>query len=143
MRGWFAGPKVVAEAYGAGDLDDIIRQYQPDLVELSVADVLALNPAGIKLILAVPPGGFDRAKHILDQHRSDIAYVLVSGTATSEELRALAAGFSVLVQNPETGIEQLIERPGVGVALKGSTETRPGYKHYDELARVLELLEEP
>jgi len=142
MRGWFAGPQVVAEAYGADDLSDIINQYQPDLVELSIEDMMVLNPSNIKLIVATSVEGFERHKQIVDQHKSDIAYLLVPDTATNDELRKLAAEFQVLVDNPGAHTTQLIEIPHVGIALKGSAEARPGYKSYDELAQVLEFLEE-
>lgn len=142
MRGWFAGPKVVAEAYGADDLNNIISQYQPDLVELSVEDLMVLNPSAMKLIVATSATGFNRHKRIIDQYKSEIAYLLVPDTATNDELRKLASGFQVLVDNPGENTQQLIELPNVGFALKGSAETRPGYKNYDELAQVLEFLEE-
>lgn len=142
MRGWFAGPQVVAEAYGADDLNDIINQYQPDLVELSVEDLMVLHPSGIKLIVATSIEGFGRHKHVIDQYKSDIAFLLVPEPVTDRELRDLAAEFQVLVDNPGRNMQHLIEIPGVGIALKGSSEDRPGYKNYDELAQVLEFLEE-
>lgn len=142
MRGWFAGPQVVAEAYGADDLNDIINQYQPDLVELSVEDLMVLNPSGIKLIVVTSIEGFGRHKQIIDQYKSDIAFLLVPEPVTDRELRDLSAEFQILVDNPGENIRQLIEIPHVGIALKGSAEDRPGYKNYDELAQVLEFLEE-
>ncbi|MBX2970609.1 MAG: hypothetical protein KF803_14660 [Cyclobacteriaceae bacterium] len=142
MRGWFAGPQVVAEAYGTDDLSDIMNQYQPDLVELSIEDMMVLNPSNIKLIVATSVEGFERHKQIVDQHKLDIAYLLVPDTATNDELRKLAAEFQILVDNPGENTRQLIEIPHIGIALKGSAETRPGYKNYDELAQVLEFLEE-
>jgi phosphoribosylanthranilate isomerase len=142
MRGWFAGPQVVAEAYGADDLNDIINQYQPDLVELSVEDLMVLHPSGIKLIVATSIEGFGRHKQIIEQYKSNIAFLLVPEPVTDRELRDLAAEFQVLVDNPGENIQQLIEIPHVGIALKGSAEDRPGFKNYDELAHVLEFLEE-
>ena len=142
MRGWFAGPQVVAEACGADDLNDIINQYQPDLVELSVEDLMVLQPSGIKLIVATSIEGFGRHKQIIDQYKSDIVFLLVPEPVTDRELRDLAAEFQVLVDNPGKNIRQLIEIPHVGISLKGSAEDRPGFKNYDELSQVLEFLEE-
>lgn len=142
MRGWFAGPKVVAEAYGADELNEIMKQYQPDLVELSVEDLMVLNPSGLKLIVATSVEGFDRHKQILEQYKSNIAFLLVPEPVTDRELLDLAAEFQVLVDNPGENIQQLIEIPNVGITLKGSAEARPGFKNYDELAQVLEFLEE-
>jgi phosphoribosylanthranilate isomerase len=142
MRGWFSGPQVVAEAYGADDLNDIINQYQPDLIELSVEDMLVLNPIAIKLVVAISAEGLERHRQIIDQYKPDIAYLLVPETQSIDELRKLASEFQVLVDNAGDNISELIEIPRVGVALKGSAETRPGYKNYDELARVLAFLEE-
>ncbi|MBX2966660.1 MAG: hypothetical protein KF845_10970 [Cyclobacteriaceae bacterium] len=142
MRGWFAGPQVVAEAYGADDFDYIIKNYQPDLVELSVEDLLILNPEGIKLIIAITPEGFSRYGSIVEKHKPEIAYLLVPANTPQPDILELARHFSILVDDAEGSYKQLIDLKNVGLALKGSEEARPGYKQYDELAEVLEFLEE-
>jgi len=49
----------------------------------------------------------------------------------------------VIISGIASNVESLFEElPLAGIALKGGDEIRAGYKDYDELADILELLEE-
>lgn len=141
IRGWISGPSTVAELYGmtsATDLDAVMEEYRPDYLEIPASALpLVGNTQGPSLIVAVD--SVDDVKAI-DQWKERIAFVQVNDTAI---IPSLPDKMDVLLfLNPGTPIEMISYAPPIqGIALTGSDEIRPGYKDYDELARVLEGLE--
>lgn len=143
IRGWISGPQSVAELYGldtADTLTAILEDYQPDYLEVSARE-LALLPPDIapRLLVAVAPG--DHLDTILAQ-RDRIAYLLVKEAHL--DTLTLPDDVSVLVElQSGHALDTVLAHTRVnGVTLSGSPEVRPGYKDYDDLADVLEQLEE-
>lgn len=141
IRGWISGPSTVAELYGmtdSTDLDTMMEEYRPDYLEISVTELPLLgNSLDMPLIVAV--GSVEEMK-ALDYWKACIAFVQVSDPAL---IPSLPSQMDVLLfLQPGTPIETISYEPPIqGIALTGSDEIRPGYKDYDELARVLEGLE--
>ena len=141
IRGWISGPSAVAELYGitnVADLEAVMEAYRPDYLEISASALpLIGNLPGPPLIVAVENAGDVKA---LNQWKDRIAFVQVSDDAI---IPSLPAQVDVLLfLKPGTPVETIPYAPPIqGIALTGSDEIRPGYKDYDELARVLEELE--
>ena len=133
IRGWVTGPKIVAEIYGlasADQLSKVIENYAPDNYELTAEE-------------------FDRFKSDLTlpcivagkmEADSKIAFHLVAENELPKYQR-----LEKLLVKPATGeniLELIATSNVVGVALDGSTEDRPGFKDYADLAEILEKLDE-
>jgi len=139
MRGWISGPKIVIELYGITSpeaIEKIIRDYAPDFVELSFAEHQKLGDSvPLPLIVSLTQAQLDLIK-TADRR---IAYWLTE--ETPGDISESSAPVLAAVQNI-TDLQDKLNIAGVkGIALKGSTEIRPGFKNYDDLADVLEMLE--
>lgn len=141
IRGWISGPSTVAELYGmtdSTDLDAVLEAYRPDYLEIPATALPLVAHAQVPpLIVAVDT--IDDIK-ALDKFKERIAFVQVSEEGI---IPSLPPQMEVLLfLQPGTPIEAISYAPPIrGIALTGSDEIRPGYKDYDELARVLEGLE--
>jgi hypothetical protein len=69
---------------------------------------------------------------------------LVAYWIVDEDSEVQSSALPVLLKvNTKEGIQKLNDRSNIkGLALSGSAEIRPGFKSYDELADILEALEE-
>ena len=64
---------------------------------------------------------------------------------TVDRLRKISQTFPVLLGGnlqPDSVVSLMEKTQCKGIALKGSEEIKPGFKDYDELAEILEILEE-
>jgi len=134
IRGWVAGPLVVAEISGlqnTAQLATIIENYQPDYLELSLTELPFLSENSIPFILRLDseltPGG---------KVSINPAFVLAS-TFLSNTIAPLLIEVSSLAEAEKALQHSTLK----GIALRGSAEISPGLKTYDELAEVLELLD--
>jgi phosphoribosylanthranilate isomerase len=138
IRGWISGPKVVAEIYGLSSRDqlkEIIQNYAPDYLELDGEEYQMFRAdASLPCIVSLDKNGKD-----LHAHSEGIAYVLVNG----DQLPPAATTPVLLKVNSGDNLLEKIRQPSItGIALNGSPELRPGFKNYDGLADILELLDE-
>jgi phosphoribosylanthranilate isomerase len=144
IRGWVAGPKVVAEVYGlrnAGDLSSIIQHYAPDFIECSLKEFETLYSAStLPFIVHLQPEDFNQLQNTLHT----IAYWVIDDQAANSIPAGDRFPLPVLLKlNTSQNVsEKLAQYPIHGVVLNGSSEIRPGYKNYDDLAKVLEELDE-
>ncbi|MEO5976166.1 MAG: hypothetical protein ABIS36_20300 [Chryseolinea sp.] len=135
IRGWISGPSIVAEIYGIKDralITKIIEGYKPDYFELGIDDLAITGNLSIPFILALQTG------QALPMLSSLPTYVL------SREKLSLPAGIRSMleVSSGEEAINAIKGCNIAAIATSGSAEVRPGYKDYDELASILEALEE-
>jgi phosphoribosylanthranilate isomerase len=145
LRGWFTGPTVVAEAYGIKSSDEvigIIQNYQPDFIEISVADLKNINSTTLPIILSGTPNELDGIKSYSDL--PNIEYVLFTQVPSKETLAQFHASYKILIAISEESDLEILdanETLVTGISLHGSPEEKPGLKNYDVLADVLEKLE--
>jgi phosphoribosylanthranilate isomerase len=137
IRGWISGPKVVAEIYGLQSTDqlaDLIQNYAPDYLELTSQEFKTFGDT-LKLPCIVRIDGPGRP---VKTDNTKIAYLI------SDKVDTPAASKSVLLEvNSKANLIDNINKPQVaGIVLNGSPEVRPGFKNYDELSEILELLDE-
>ena len=140
IRGWVSGPRFVAQIYGLGtheQLPEIIQNYAPDYFELD-AQTFKMYSTHLSLpcIVSVTKEEFASL-----QNSDNIAYFLMDEAALSP---AENNGSPVLLKvESATELQEKLDRYRLtGVALNGSPEIRPGFKDYNELAEILELLDE-
>ncbi len=133
IKGWIAGPKVVAELYGMTDaatLDKIIKDYQPDLLELNAKE-LPFLPKDLALPIifnGIPDKG---ASHL------NIEFIIPSENH-------LQSNISILTNCKNVNeLKTILANPSIkGIVLKGSPEEKPGQQDYNHLADILEALED-
>jgi phosphoribosylanthranilate isomerase len=140
IRGWVSGPKFVAQVYGLGapdGLPEIIQHYAPDYFELDAqAFRKYASHLSLPCIVSVTKAEFAELK---DAH--NIAYFLMDEAGLSS---AGSGNSGVLLKvDSGNGLSEKLAQYGVtGIALNGSPEIRPGYKDYNALAEILEMLDE-
>jgi phosphoribosylanthranilate isomerase len=131
MRGWVAGPKIVAEIYGLTSpeqLDRVLENYRPDYLELSLNELKHLaSPLPLPSIVRLNEGE-------ASSFTSD--FVLITNLS---QLSSLSTPSLVEVSAADQISDDLLSKVQ-GIALRGSAELRPGLKEYD-LADILEGLE--
>jgi phosphoribosylanthranilate isomerase len=140
IRGWVSGPKIVAEFQGLNnstDIEGLLNTYMPDYAELTIEGYkLFRNRFNIPVIVNVEAAEVPLA--VLESF-SDVDYVITGNTFSKEIFKGkvLARG-----DDKET-LKLLLNTSKIdGVALEGSPEIRPGFKNYDNLADILEMLDE-
>ncbi|MEJ2004922.1 MAG: N-(5'-phosphoribosyl)anthranilate isomerase [Cyclobacteriaceae bacterium] len=150
ITSWVEGPQLVAE-FDDPDTNrilEVISSCHPDIIQLRETNLLsALSHIEIPVILSWPIGKMEA----VPQHFT-IDYLLIEpegnaelSTAQKETIKILAKDYKVLLGagiNPANVMALIEELPVEGLSLKGGDEIRAGYKDYDELADILELLEE-
>jgi phosphoribosylanthranilate isomerase len=153
---WIAGIHTVGVLgqAEAGEAKELIQSYTLNyLMVQSSSDWAALRATGVPLLCQV----VIEADVTIDWFTYHYAYiqpfvdyfVVTSDTVelTESTLHTLSLiadtyplllGFGITKEN----IGSLLNAPIKGIALKGSHEIRPGYKDFDDLAVILEVLEE-
>ncbi|TRX51394.1 phosphoribosylanthranilate isomerase [Fulvivirga sp. M361] len=144
---WLSGVEFVGE-FEYSSINDIqakLEAYRLTRVQVNDSDVaLELKKAGYEVILTVELDALNELHDI-----NDVDYLMVHSTDVPEEshvktLKNLAKRTKLLFasgineHNVLGWIEQL---NAYGIALTAGDEIRPGYKDFDELADILELLE--
>ena len=153
IMGWVAGPTFVAELGHMAAADALKLQAENkfpfvQVDNLAVADELKTN--GFEVILQVNVSHESDVEQLTQAIGGEYAYIIVSCQAPElipaiEE--ELASGSETpLIKNYDVELSQLDHiiqvQPFTGIELKGSQEEKPGFKEYDELADILEALEE-
>lgn len=150
IRSWVAGILVVGETHNS-DIEAIkgfVQVYEIDVLQISDANLLPqITDLGKSVVLKLD---FENPyfEDYLERYSQFVAFFLVDGVELSDFARytlkeyannyPLVLDFGITSENIN---ELLEEMPLKGIALKGSNEIRPGFKDYDELSEILELLE--
>jgi phosphoribosylanthranilate isomerase len=145
MKGWFAGPKIVAEIYGIRDLqqlDQVMKDYQPDLLELSITEFQSDVSFPKPIILSLTHKEFFQYKDLLTERKDQLMYLMVPSETNVAFVTEISNEFAVLLKISDQFDIRLLNLSIQGVALEGSEEEKPGLKSYGVLADALELLEE-
>lgn len=140
VRGWITGPKVVAEINGLqhpSDIDSILENYRPDLIELSSTELEMLRESSLPLIVRCKQADVNVV--LSHRLRSKIDYLLLTDFTNKGDV---ITDIPVLLELGQLKLDDIrSEFAEYGIALNGSVEIRPGLKTYDELADILEKLD--
>ena len=148
--GWVSGPKFVGE-FESSDEDYILKMSEElkfdflQVTDLALANALAHdNQVILKIELSM--GQEDQLKSALSDLNDSVKYVLIESAEALDndvidslaEIYPILRGFQL---QADSIVDEITNANLKGVALKGSTEEKPGFKDYDELADILEALE--
>ena len=133
IRGWVAGPKIVAEVYGLTSVDQmhqVMENYAPDYFELSGEEFESFKDS---LTLPCIVTGYTKP-------HEKIAFDLIS----EDDLKKHNRSVKILVRPSSAAkvLELIASEKVTGVALDGAPEVRPGFKDYSDLSDILEKLDE-
>ena len=142
IRGWFSGPQVVAEVYGISDKEvfrEIIGDYAPDLIELSIHERAFIQPGLGPYILAVTAEQWDKYESDLKPFKNQIAYLLMPAETDRTKLKKLSSSFKIIVHAERfEEIDFLLENSIIsGISLQGGAEERPGFRSRQRAQRAL------
>ncbi|CAH0995375.1 N-(5'-phosphoribosyl)anthranilate isomerase [Emticicia aquatica] len=151
IKSWVAGILIVGETQSV-DYEEIkafLQAYEIDILQITDATLLPqITDLGKPIILKLD---FESAylEDYLERYSQFVEFFLVDGGELSDfaryTLKEYAFNYPIVLDFGVTSnnvTELLTEMPVKGIALKGSNEIRPGYKDYDELSEILEILEE-
>jgi len=156
IAGWVAGVQFVGEIEDADtvNLTTLLQQYPLHWLQVGrAADWPALRHYQVPIICRVDWADVRTADRFFDAYSSvalHVSYFLLESTSGewTDEIGAaiqsigkhfpVLLGFGIEPATAETLVRQTAVR---GIALKGSRETRPGFKDFGSLADVLEALE--
>lgn len=154
---WISGVQYAAEfnACTPEEIAEQLAQYSHvDLLQVTDHRQLALlRHLQLHLILKLDVGHYNdlaSLAKVMQEAQHDTQYFLLENESQYDRMDWLndvlhladqypiLLGFSVNADN----VLSLIENSNIkGIALKGDKETKPGYKTYDELADILEVIE--
>jgi phosphoribosylanthranilate isomerase len=149
ISGWLSGVEYVAEFSGTNTEGMISLLKDSEIDYVQVSDPILISP-----LTHYKPVILTCDIHKLSSlpDTLDIDYLIIEGNESypfthniRELINSLGRCHKILLStgiapdNVETIQEELTIH---GIAMKGSNEIRPGYKDYDELADILEILEE-
>jgi len=132
IRGWIAGPLVVAEVYGLKNPDalmTIVESFKPDYLEMGLSELSQFSTLPLPLVLAAG--------------ENDVLTNLPVQPAYLISKNPFKTSFPQLVEVQAKGdVEPLLNIDEVkGIALRGGTELKPGLKDYEAMNEILEFLE--
>ncbi len=150
ITSWLEGPKFIAEFTSptTNRVLEVISACHPDMIELQdTSFIKELSHVQIPVLLRWPIAKLDAVPQHLD-----IEYIVLEDeeavqltTAQKDLIRVIGEDYKILLGSgftPSNVMALCEELPLAGISLKGGNEIRAGYKDYDELADILELLEE-
>ena len=156
ITGWVAGVKFVGELAGqpADFALDVVQKYKFDLLQTTRVDLLdEFSRLQVPLILDLNideyPSSASLGK-VLDYGHGLVEYFLIHSVREEEnryrfeEIIPLAKRFNMVLGSwvSSNNIGELLSTSSFdGIALKGGDEIKPGYKDFDELADILEVIE--
>lgn len=145
MKGWFAGPKIVAEIYGLREtkqLDQVIEAYKPDLLEFSIAEFHILESVPKPGILSLTYNEYLQNHDLISTRKDELTYLMVAAETDRNHISEMSETLPILLKVDDQFDIALLSLSIQGIALEGSEEEKPGLKSYGVLADALELLEE-
>jgi len=155
IREWVVGPRIVGE-FSTSDLDSItntIERYDIDAIQISDIEVCnTITSIDLPVILALDISTFENPvelREVMAKVNDRVAFFLLYKSKDNtdiqkEDLLVLANDFRIMVGYgiDVSSIGSWIDNTNIyGICLKGSIEIKPGFKDYDELADILEMLE--
>ena len=157
IKEWISGVSLAAEfsLSPARAIEQQLKNFSPlDYLQIeNPFDLTSLMQLDIPFILPVDVEKLNKLESIrtfMDEYQEIVRYfLLVSNGANSsspsfDEILKLAEKYPILLGygvDAENVISLIEDTHLAGIALRGGDEIRPGYKHFDELADILEAIE--
>lgn len=140
MRGWFAGPQIVAEVSHAATSSEIKKLYEPDYLEVPLDELEQWAGSGLPLFIRGTANDLLHARRELEALGTQLSHlVLIDHSGSIAQACAL---FPTLVTIHGTHqIHEILDLHAKGFNLEGSSEDKPGFTDYGQLPEILESLE--
>lgn len=151
--GWISGPKLVGEfdTHDAGYILKAQEELNFDFIQiddLSLANSLSRDNKVILKISLHLLSDDDSLTSLLSEADDNIQYLLLESDTPVDshilqEIETLSKAYPILkgFDLEPASVLNDISMDYKGIALKGSEELKAGFKDYDELADILEVLE--
>lgn len=142
IRGWIAGPAIVAELYGLSDteqIEEVIRKYSPDYFELTFDEYNSFREALPLPCMVYFP---DAAQVTGVKQDEKISHALVDEHISCKDIEGSRIPVLIRITSPDALQQKLTAACFNGVVLEGPKEQRPGVTNYEQLGGILEALEE-
>lgn len=141
IRGWIAGPKIVAELYGISTQEEIraaLETYSPDYFELTLDEYSKFGSA-LTLPCLVYCGETMAVTSVLDPQK--VLYLIAGERLTCKDL---PERIPVLIHaaTVQSLTEKLAQGCFRGIVLEGPRASRVGMTSYEGLGDLLEALED-
>lgn len=154
MRDWVVGPVIAGELLETDlpEITEAIEHYDIDCIEISKPEVLVYSSLNtIPVILRLDISDYqspEELRNVMDSVKDKVIFFLLdkSDEAIIQkfDILTLATHFKIMIGYgiDTQQIASWINGTDIfGIELKGSTEIKPGFKDYDLLADILEMLE--
>jgi len=154
IKDWVVGPEIVGEFFTSdlGAIKEAVEKYAIDAIQVSDIEVCKRAiTLDLPVIFAMDISVFQNPvelKKIMAEVEDRITFFLFFKTENTglkkDDVLAIARDFKIMIAYgiDKENLEEWIEKSNIyGICLKGSSEIKPGFKDYDELADILELLE--
>lgn len=151
ITSWISGVKLVGEvdSLTKHQLLELVDDYPVDYIQAIGTTELEIDKCPLPVIVKIDQPDRDHMIRIFDQFGDLPAwYLLEPNVPLSDDqltwcMEKAASCPIILGSNIELeNLDQLLDAGFSGISLKGGNEIRPGYKDFDELADILEALEQ-
>lgn len=151
ITGWISGIELVGE---------IDSSEVPDLSYYVISKIQVTNPNllpqvsenGLKAILLInlSKTSFDDAEKMMSDYKNEVSYFLIENNNSVDlsgveaaKIKHLASIYPIILGYGITkdNLNSILDLGIEAISIYGSSEERPGYKSYDEMADILEALE--
>jgi phosphoribosylanthranilate isomerase len=154
IKNWVVGPKIIGE-FSTNKSDyirDSLRNYSMDMLEVSYPEVISeITDIQIPKILRIDVSSYptmDSVEERLETFSDQAAFFILEKSDDSQDslstVLSLASRYKILLGFgiDEKTVSQLILSSNIyGISMHGGSEIQPGFKDYDDLADILEILE--
>lgn len=142
IRGWIAGPAIVAELYGLSDvaqLETVMQTYAPDYLELTYETYKRFSDElTLPCIVAAANAGDLTA---IRKQGAPILYILADENVSCRDAGMAAYPVIKKTTSLQAVLTDLKEGCFKGFELEGPEAQAPGITNYDQLGEILEALE--
>ena len=154
IREWIVGPTIVGEfpLWEPESISGTLDQYDLDCIEISdPAHLIYISRNMLPPILKLDLTVFQKLEDmvsILKECREQVAFFIIERSGTSiiqlEDILRLTDQYKLMIglEIDRGSLHQWINDSGIyGISMKGGREEVTGFKDYDELADILEMIE--
>ena len=141
---WIAGVKLVGELSHSNDLNKLLMSYELDMIQLPHDEIEPNLPVDLPIIASIETDKPTEINQAFLQLAGQVEYFLLDHPAVVDLVDELNQDVPILLGGDFElrQVDHLLNNVRLsGISLKGSVEEKPGFKDYDQLADILEALE--
>ncbi len=151
ITSWISGVKLVGEVSSLTNLNlsELIDEYPVDYIQVIGTTELEIGGCPLPVIIRIDRADQGHIRKIFDRFGQEPAWYLLEPNVPLDDsqltwcMEKAASYPMILGSNIELkNLDLLLDGGFHGISLKGGNEIRPGYKDFDELADILEALEQ-